>query len=231
MWKDLMLNQFHDVLPGTSIAMAIQDALDIYARRISQARELFEKTIKALGSGPVKKAVFDPYRLPRKKMLNQNDAFEILATDETGLTTSVSQAPLASVYAREQGGNYELSNGLLTLIISHGRITSLKDLEAGRELITPGPDTMTGGLMIYDDFPLAYDAWDAEIFHLDCGRELLFDEVKVESNDLRSALFATCTFGSSRATLKVGDQPCSCCFIPDISSHWTLELIRMLYLA
>ena len=41
-WKDLMLNKFHGFLPGTSIAMAIQDALDIYARRVAEPETLIQ---------------------------------------------------------------------------------------------------------------------------------------------------------------------------------------------
>uniref|UniRef100_A0A914RQK5 Glycoside hydrolase family 38 central domain-containing protein n=1 Tax=Parascaris equorum TaxID=6256 RepID=A0A914RQK5_PAREQ len=33
-WKMLLLNQFHDVLPGTSIKEVVEDAMDIYRRLV-----------------------------------------------------------------------------------------------------------------------------------------------------------------------------------------------------
>jgi alpha-mannosidase len=206
MWKDLLLNQFHDVLPGTSIAMAIQDALDIYAKRIEQAKRLYALTLQALGEPGDEVVAFDPYRRPRTELVALEQTLTPVSIGASGLGVELPQQPVSTARAERDGSQYALSNGRLRLVISEGRIVSLQDLQVGRELITPGPGTNTGGLMLYDDFPLAYDAWDAEIYHLDCGRELLFDTVEVESSPLRSSLKATSKFGSSVAVLTVSSS-------------------------
>jgi alpha-mannosidase len=106
--------------------------------------------------------------------------------------------------AKKTGDVYELSNADFCLTISNGRISSLIDVHLDRELILPGPGSQDAGLVLYDDFPLAYDAWDAEVYHLDCGRALHFDQVEiVAGGPLRASLRATCNFGMSRAVLTV----------------------------
>jgi hypothetical protein len=59
--------------------------------------------------------------------------------------------------------------------------------------------------MIYEDLPLSYDAWDAEVYHLDMGREVIFEEVEVFNGPLRSALRCTARFGKSRVVLVVSE--------------------------
>jgi alpha-mannosidase len=39
-WRDQVFNDFHDILPGTCIAPAEQDALDLYGKSIEQSRRL-----------------------------------------------------------------------------------------------------------------------------------------------------------------------------------------------
>lgn len=55
MWKDVLLNQFHDVLPGSSIADVHKGAHEIYQRVLAQASQLSESArdgiVKVLGQG------------------------------------------------------------------------------------------------------------------------------------------------------------------------------------
>jgi len=102
------------------------------------------------------------------------------------------------------GSDYVLENAHFRLTISSGRITSLYDILSERELILAGSSAETGGLMTYDDFPLAYDAWDAEIYHLDCSHIIDFTEVKVGmQGPLRASLVATAKFGKSTVAMTV----------------------------
>lgn len=203
-WKDLMLNQFHDVLPGTSIAMAIQDALDIYARRVSEVQSLTQAALFALnGGGKEASIVFDPYRLPRATFVEVDGRLAPFAIDSAGIGSVINVDRLASPTVHHTGEGFELSNGRLRLTIAGGRLTSLYDLQTRRELIRPGPGTGTGGLMLYEDFPLAYDAWDAEVYHQDCGREIRFDSIEPASEPFRASLKCTARFHSSTVVVTV----------------------------
>ncbi|KAL7418279.1 Glycoside hydrolase, 38 vacuolar alpha mannosidase [Cryptotrichosporon argae] len=68
----------------------------------------------------------------------------------------------------------------------------------------PGTNTCTGGFMLYDDLPLAYDVWDAEIYHFGCKYELQSDEVEVVGgNPLRASLKTVTRIGESEVTATI----------------------------
>lgn len=46
LWKDVLLNQFHDVLPGSSIELAYVDALKIYQKVLKELEELRDEMLK-----------------------------------------------------------------------------------------------------------------------------------------------------------------------------------------
>lgn len=169
-------------------------------------------------------AAADPVRLPRCEVVSldkslaglsplsriQNHtagAFALLSTDESGNNHVVdSPEGIQSPKAYQHGEAYIVENAHFRLTISNGRITSLFDLVDSRELILAGNSAQTGGLMTYDDFPLAYDAWDAEIYHLDCSHVIDFSEVKVKDNGpLRASLLATAKFGDSTVAMVVSN--------------------------
>ncbi|WVF71778.1 hypothetical protein IAT40_006586 [Kwoniella sp. CBS 6097] len=229
-WKDVLLNQFHDVLPGTSIRMAVDDALEIYEHRSAEAQQLLDEAISAVLQGtemvnghvtsqaPV---LLDAARMPRVQVVavgkgqaghlpstqpaSDDKVFGLARTDSAGVGSFISPAEdVASPKASQKGDAFSIENGIHKLTIAKGRITSLVDLVQKRELLSAGPGAETGGLMIYDDFPLAYDAWDAEIYHLDCATTLSFDEVRVEAEGpLRASLKATSIFGKSKVSLTI----------------------------
>lgn len=51
LWKMLLLNQFHDVLPGSSIKRVRRDSLRIYADLNSRGQKLIQEQLSALFSG------------------------------------------------------------------------------------------------------------------------------------------------------------------------------------
>jgi alpha-mannosidase len=227
-----MLNQFHDVLPGSSIEMVNEDARAIYVERVAQAEGLLDDALSVLypGSstmnGPVdgkdqEVVVLDPARLTRNEVIKVTDSvadltktisqkvdaqssLALLRSGPVGVGHLVDHEGFLPPIAKQHGEVYELSNADFHLTITSGRITSLIDVRLERELIVPGPGSENAGLVLYDDFPLAYDAWDAEVYHLECGQALKFDKVEIAANGpLRASLRATCSFGKSRAVLTV----------------------------
>ncbi|KAG8760256.1 Glycoside hydrolase, 38 vacuolar alpha mannosidase [Serendipita sp. 396] len=81
-----------------------------------------------------------------------------------------------------------LTNANVSMTVKEGRITSLYDMILQRELLIKG---MTGGLVIFDDRPNYWDAWDIEIFHLESREPLVFSKVSiVETGPVRASLRA-----------------------------------------
>ncbi len=48
LWKDVLLNQFHDVLPGSSIKAVVDDAKELYAKVITKAQSLIDRALQSL---------------------------------------------------------------------------------------------------------------------------------------------------------------------------------------
>lgn len=65
---------------------------------------------------------------------------------------------------------FRMSNSSLIVSISQGIITSIYDVAAGREVIPNGKKA--NQLVVYDDKPLYWQAWDVEVYHLESRKEL-----------------------------------------------------------
>jgi len=211
MWQDTMLTQFHDCIPGTTIRAAVDDNLEIYAKRGAQAAELIKDALHVLKADQKTESspettIFDPLRLKRDQVYEHDSKLSWLSTDKHGSGELVRSPILTPPKVYQEGDKWILTNQRLRLTVTGGRITSLVDLAADREMIGVGPGATSAGLIIYDDYPLTYDAWDAEIYHLKCGRDIAFEEVKAEAGELRSSLTAAARFGKSSAKITVGWQ-------------------------
>jgi alpha-mannosidase len=203
MWQDTMLAQFHDCLPGTTIKTVVLDNLEIYSKRGAQARGLIAKALEVLVSSSSEVTIIDPLRLSRNEVYDHDGELKWLRT-EHGLGAFIDDKSLISPTINQKDGGWRISNSRFSLTISNGRISSIYDTIANRELIAPGPGCNDGGLMIYEDLPLNYDAWDAEIYHLKCGSVITFDKVYAkEGGDLRQTLVAEASFGDSKAILEI----------------------------
>jgi alpha-mannosidase len=203
MWQDTMLAQFHDCLPGTTIKTVVLDNLEIYSKRGAQARGLIAKALDVVASSSSEVTIIDPLRLNRNEVYDHNGELKWLRT-EHGRGSFVNNKSLISPSVEQKDGGWTISNSRFSLTISNGRISSIYDTLAKRELVAPGPGCNDGGLMIYEDLPLNYDAWDAEIYHLKCGSVITFDKVYAkEGGDLRQTLVAEASFGDSEAILEI----------------------------
>ena len=81
----------------------------------------------------------------------------------------VSEKPQVTVKEIEKGV-FVLENDQLRVKVEGGHITSLYDLKAKREVIAKGGKG--NQLVIFDDKPLYWQAWDVEVYHLDTRQEL-----------------------------------------------------------
>lgn len=81
----------------------------------------------------------------------------------------ISEKPQVTI--KEVGkGIFILENDQLKVKVEDGYITSLYDLKAEREVIAKGGKA--NQLVIFDDKPLYWQAWDVEVYHLDSRQEL-----------------------------------------------------------
>lgn len=79
--------------------------------------------------------------------------------------TDLSEVPYTPVTVHEENGTFVLQNDHLRVCIQGGEIVSLIDRGLQRELL---PEGVRGNRMVlFDDQPLYWDAWDVEIHHLE----------------------------------------------------------------
>ncbi|KAG4220604.1 hypothetical protein PC116_g30917, partial [Phytophthora cactorum] len=81
-------------------------------------------------------------------------------------------------------GVFVLQNDQLTVQVEDGTITSLFDRKAGREIVPKGEKA--NQLVIFDDKPLYWQAWDVEVYHLDTRKVVPYGKTRIlEDKDHR----------------------------------------------
>ena len=189
LWKTVLLHQFHDILPGSSIAWVHREAERTYAEVAAELEEIVAGAQRALAGEGEAEVVFNSAPHPRAGAPALGAAAPPPAADGAPVT----------VTAREDGG-HELSNGLLRVAVdARGLVVSVYDLTAGRETLAPGQAANL--LQIHPDFPNQWDAWDVDAFYRNVVTDLTeADEVALAAHDDEGATVrVTRGFGDSRA--------------------------------
>jgi alpha-mannosidase len=193
MWEGVLLCQFHDCLPGSSIEMCYDDSDKVYEEIFSTGRKLREEALGILGFGSKAHSHEDLVALntlpwPRSELVAMSSdacpsAKYAWVEGKTGIITPklLDSAARTSLYVKEaQPGAFELSNGQLRVQVTGGAITSLYDMGAEREIIPKGGKA--NQLVIFDDKPLYWQAWDVEVYHLESRKELPAVKTTVREN-------------------------------------------------
>ncbi|GAO11295.1 glycosyl hydrolase-related protein [Streptomyces lydicamycinicus] len=220
LWKTVLLHQFHDILPGSSIAWVHREARATYTAVEAELTGIIETALGALEcSGPVAAevpTVFNASPYARDEIV----ALPASAPGPGGPAAVAVHVPaLGSAPVRAPGpdsptppppavraetgaeGTLTLDNGLLRVRIdTDGLLTSVRDLHAGREVLAPG--TRGNLLQLHPDHPTQYDAWDLDR-HYRRRHTDLTDAESVElatAGPLSATVRVTRAFGASRIT-------------------------------
>lgn len=217
-WQLLCLNQFHDIIPGSSITPVYEESLADYAevRRIGeQVVAAALNTLAAYWNTP--QLLINPTSFPQRALLFVPLAGDAAAPPHTqpvpgGYLIDPSEIPPHSIIPF-QGNIFEwhtlsvsthhLENDFLRVELNDaGDITRLYDKEHQRELLLPG--AVANQFMAFEDRPGFWDAWDIEIHYDD--RMWLAEPVTmrvVENGPLRATLELERTILHSRITQRV----------------------------
>ncbi|KAG9101891.1 Glycoside hydrolase, 38 vacuolar alpha mannosidase [Ceratobasidium sp. 370] len=217
-WEKLLLNQFHDVLPGSAIGMVYEDAEKLYAEISKDGKAILEDAFGTLLVGST--------RIDASAPLNISSQGKLVAVNTTPFARcEVVKIPLTgSGHKHLRGSAVQIAAGGQTgyvlmdarggtgLAQPIGLFADVKPVSGKfrRELIASGK---TGGLVIFSDQPNYWDAWDVEIHHLEKFTELAFSDVSVvENGPVRASVEATVKYGQTtiKATISldaVGSSP------------------------
>ena len=150
LWREVLLHQFHDILPGTSIAWVHREAVAAYDRIRTAAEHIVLTACRALaGDGP-HEVVFNAAPFARHGV--------------AALGAAPAAAAPAGVAVTTTAAGHVLDNGVVRVTVSaQGLITSAVDLATGRETVAPG---QAGNLLqLHQDLPNRWDAWDVDRFY------------------------------------------------------------------
>jgi alpha-mannosidase len=220
-WKGVLLNQFHDILPGSSIHRVYVEAEALYAQVLDTAGRTSQKAasslLKAQGGSLT---VFNSLAFKRDALLEvpsgtgalQDSGGRVLQAQKHGAKTYVevkdlpslgwstlhrtSAKPLAQAQTELSAKGRVLENRYLKITLNAlGEIEQCLDKEKGRDWAA----APLNSLRLYKDVPSVYDAWDLDA-HYKLAPLPLKAPAKIEAaakGPLFAALKVTRKIGSS----------------------------------
>lgn len=191
-WKTVLLHQFHDILPGSSIAWVHREARATYARVREELGAITLAAQLALAGKGTRELVFNCAPHTRRGV-------------PAGGAGTPEPAGEPVTVGERAGGGYVLANGRLRVEVDgRGLIVSAYDLEAGRESVAPG--AAANLLQIHPDFPNMWDAWDLDASYRHRVTDLVdLDALEVTSSGPESATVRVVrSFGSSGVVQSIG---------------------------
>ncbi len=232
-WKIILRNQFHDIIPGSSIHEVYEDAREEYKEAYQLVKSLESRIIQhglkqedrsvvlvnAIGYQGHRNVVV-PQNDGRPEGVWKNSKGEVLSQQKRdnswlievndlpsfGATTLYFDADtsIPQIKANFSYQTRKLETQYYTVEWNeYGQLTSLFDKEANRQVLA---ENQKGNvLQIFEDKPLAHDAWDIDIFYqekLEEIRELKSFEV-VENGELTFVIIAKWTYHHSEISQRI----------------------------
>ncbi|MFI1798188.1 alpha-mannosidase [Streptomyces sp. NPDC020379] len=191
LWKTVLLHQFHDILPGTSIAWVHREAAAAYAAVAAELEAVIGDALAALAGDAEARGSVVFNAAPHGRG----------GVPALGAAVGSPADGAAVRAAPREGGGFTLDNGLLRVVVDgRGLVVSVYDLAADRETVAPG--AAANLLQLHPDFPNMWDAWDVDHFY----RNTVTDLTDVETLELTDtgAVRVTRAFGASRVEQFIG---------------------------
>lgn len=222
LWKELLLHQFHDILPGSSIARVYAEAEKAVGGVIREAEAMAEEAMQLLTvSQEGSAAVFNSLGFARTALVNLPDVFacgaktlegEYVPTQKTesGVRALVTLPPCGAVTlipgsreqektglasVKETDSGFRMENAFISVKVSRaGEVTGFVLKESGREFAA----SPMNRFHLYKDVPRLFDAWDIDSNYREQEVEAAFDvETEIVSEGLEAVLKVTGRISSS----------------------------------
>ncbi len=188
-WECVILHQFHDIIPGSSIHEVYEDSHVNYEKAEAQAEAAKEKALETLLNE--QEHTYSVYStnsfggtelvlIPEKEegVFTDGDGNVLKAQKcEYGYEVAVEVKPFASVVvnftpakAEEDESVFALNGNVLETPIytikwnESGQLTRIYDKAADRDVLAEGCEGNV--LEIYEDKPMANDAWDIDLYYI-----------------------------------------------------------------
>lgn len=193
MWKTVLLNQFHDILPGSSIKEVYEVTKAEYEQLKQEAEGMIHDRLNALTSDGNGVTIYNTLGFERNDTVlldgvdglkkaealvdDEGNVYPVQQTEEGAVvylegipskgskTYSVTEtaAGCSASHVFRRQGNRLETPFYRVELDADGMFTSLYDLEADREIIKQGKRANL--LCMYEDKPIYYDNWDIDIYY------------------------------------------------------------------
>ena len=180
-WQTLLLNQFHDILPGTAIAEVFEEAHQGYEeaeRALDECERLL--TAQLFPETGLTLINDQPYTLRFARVPNgwttesanaqASGSHQLLdvslpAYSSMALVPGEASAAPAQVFVEPKAGGFELRNSQCTFTLTAEGWIQDWLLADGRAVLADG--SRANELWAFDDRPICWDAWDIDPFFED----------------------------------------------------------------
>lgn len=152
LWRVVLTHQFHDILPGTSIAWVHREARATYAEVEAELERIIQRSLEVLvGEG-------------EQPLLSNASSFDRDGVAAGGVLAQASSPTPDAVSAKHGPEGIVLSNELVSFTLdARGLIVAAEDLVTGRDYV--GPEHPANLPQLHQDFPNQWDAWDVDRFY------------------------------------------------------------------
>ena len=199
MWKVILLNQFHDILPGSAIHEVYEVSKKEYEELLCEAHELIGERTKALAGEGDGITVFNTLGFVRDDVVTLPEGCDAEALEDAegviypvqhtndGAVVSLKKLPSkgSRVYKKAKiekdisklwysientAGNKKLETPFYTVVFDeNGMLARLYDKKNEREVLKEG---QKGNRMVmYEDKPMNFDNWDIDMYYTEKGWE------------------------------------------------------------
>lgn len=218
LWHGILINQFHDILPGSSIHEVYEVTRKEYEEMEAQISVLTDERVRALIREGEGVTVLNTTGFERDDVVELGDCDAEALLDENGSVYPVQQTRKGAVafvkdlpskgyktFGKVSAGeekrpfclspdSHALETPFYQVVFDkNGCIGQIYDKENDRNVLKPGE---AGNLMrVYEDKPIYYDNWDVDIY---------YTEKFWDVTDLRG--FSWVEMGPVRATLRLERQ-------------------------
>jgi alpha-mannosidase len=165
LWKEVLLQQFHDIIPGSSIAWVADDAEAAHTRVAERLEEIVANALARIA--PAGTSVANAATHARR---------EVIVVDGEPTMVEVPGSGIAAVVPTEHDDHpvvvteHSMHNGLISVAWNlDGEVISIIDVVRGRQLL-PAGERIT--VELAPDHPVEYDAWDVESWTRSLGASI-----------------------------------------------------------
>lgn len=178
-WETILLFQFHDIIPGSSIREVYEECDVTYPQVLAAAQEVTDTAINAISSNIKTEGgvlVFNPHSFPGSAPVKVDGETRYVENiPAKGYAVVTPKAVENSVNL----GDHTMENRFLKVTFDENfNMVSIYDKDADREVIdaAKGPGNQ---LEVYEDYPRDWDAWEISNYYRQ-SRYTVDDVISVE---------------------------------------------------